>query len=475
MLVAVAVDACPQSYTFKITVQIYNITDGENMKKIYLFLIALIVAMPIVQAQIGVDNTNTYLITKKDGKPFFWLGDTGWELFHRLTREEALHYLDTRREQGFNVILSVALAEVNGIRQQNMYGDVPFSNIETLEWDITPGSDPKDAKQYDYWDHVDFIISEAAKRKMYIGLLPSWGDKVVPGAAGPVVFTTEESAYGYAKKLAERYKNQWNIIWILGGDRESVEYNNKNEIVADYRPIWRAMAQAVEDTYGKNVFIAYHPRGGTSSSQHLQQEEWLDMHAIQSGHGSRRDEVWKTIADDLKRTPKRPVLDMEPCYEDHPVNPWDGKWTRAERGYFDDYDVRARIYRGVFAGGCGAVYGHHQIWQFVDTTRNPPIWVGDTIIGWRKALTANAANHIHHLRDLMLSREDFNRVEDNSLVASDHGKDYTDQIIATRNLKATYAMIYLPRPEPVTINLRRLKTGKKVVSWFNPVTGKRKK
>ncbi len=28
-----------------------------------------------------------------DGSPFFYLGDTAWELFHRLTREEAQFYL----------------------------------------------------------------------------------------------------------------------------------------------------------------------------------------------------------------------------------------------------------------------------------------------------------------------------------------------------------------------------------------------
>ena len=91
---------------------------------------------------------------------------------------------------------------------------------------------------------------------------------------------------------------------------------------------------------------------------------------------------------------------------------------------------------------------------------------------WQRALTAKAANHIHHLKDLMLSRPDFNRVEDNSLVVSDRGSDYRDVIIATRNRKATYAMVYLPQPKPVEIDLNRLSNGRKRVSWFNPVTGK---
>jgi hypothetical protein len=38
--------------------------------------------------------------------------NVAWELCHRLTREEALHYLDTRASQGFNVILTVLVPEL---------------------------------------------------------------------------------------------------------------------------------------------------------------------------------------------------------------------------------------------------------------------------------------------------------------------------------------------------------------------------
>lgn len=40
-----------------------------------------------------------YLVTDR-GRPFFYLGDTAWELFHRLTREEAELYLKDRAGKG---------------------------------------------------------------------------------------------------------------------------------------------------------------------------------------------------------------------------------------------------------------------------------------------------------------------------------------------------------------------------------------
>lgn len=41
---------------------------------------------------------------EKDGEPFFWLGDTCWLLFSRMTPEEQAFYLHTRALQGFTVV-----------------------------------------------------------------------------------------------------------------------------------------------------------------------------------------------------------------------------------------------------------------------------------------------------------------------------------------------------------------------------------
>ena len=73
----------------------------------------------------------------------------------------------------------------------------------------------------------------------------------------------------------------------------------------------------------------------------------------------------------------------------------------------------------------------------------------------------------------MESPKDFNRMEDSLLIVSDRGSEYRDLIIATKNRAGKYAMIYLPRPTPIQVNLDRLHKGKKRITWFNPVTGKK--
>ena len=58
---------------------------------------------------IRVSPNKRFLVTE-NGDPFFWLGDTAWELFHRLNEEQAQHYFANRQEKRFTVIQAVLLA-----------------------------------------------------------------------------------------------------------------------------------------------------------------------------------------------------------------------------------------------------------------------------------------------------------------------------------------------------------------------------
>lgn len=119
------------------------------MKKLLLLL--LLIFPLLIQAQkLKVSANQRYLITE-DGKPFFWMADTAWELFHRCTKEEALIYLKKRASQGFNVIQAVALAELDGLEFPNPEGELPLI-------DLDPGK-----PNSKYFEHVDFIIQEADK------------------------------------------------------------------------------------------------------------------------------------------------------------------------------------------------------------------------------------------------------------------------------------------------------------------------
>ena len=90
-------------------------------------------------------------------QPFFWLGDTAWELFHRLNREEAERYLRNRAEQRFTVVQAVVLAELDGLREPNAYGHTPLRD-----------NDPTQPNE-EYFAHVDWIVARANALGLYVG------------------------------------------------------------------------------------------------------------------------------------------------------------------------------------------------------------------------------------------------------------------------------------------------------------------
>jgi hypothetical protein len=72
-------------------------------------------------------------------------------------REELEIYLDAREKQGFTVMqLTAVMSEerVWGSARTNMFGQKPFLNDDPGTPAVTPGNDPHDLTQYDYWDHL---------------------------------------------------------------------------------------------------------------------------------------------------------------------------------------------------------------------------------------------------------------------------------------------------------------------------------
>lgn len=91
-------------------------------------------------------------LVRASGKPFFWLGDSAWELFHRLNREEADRYLEDRAAKGFTVIQAVVLAELGGLDDPNPYGHAPL-----VERDPARPNEP-------YFQHVDYVATTTSGR-----------------------------------------------------------------------------------------------------------------------------------------------------------------------------------------------------------------------------------------------------------------------------------------------------------------------
>jgi Protein of unknown function (DUF4038)/Putative collagen-binding domain of a collagenase len=399
-----------------------------------------------------VSDNKRFLVTD-DGKPFFYLGDTAWELFHRLDRADADQYLQKRANQGFTVIQTVAIAEFDGHTAPNAYGHLPLVDLDPAKPAV------KDGDRNDYWDHVDYVVDKANANGLYVGFLPTWGrywhDKVKDGKP----LFTKENAEVYGEWLGKRYRDK-GLIWILGGDR-SVD-------TADQKEIIRAMARGLRKGDGGAHLMTFHPPGGAGSAQWLHGDDWLDFNMRQNGHGTEFTGRYDKTRADYDRTPTKPVIDGEPIYEAHPIS-----FNAKNLGHSVAADVRRALYWDLFSGACGHTYGHHSIWQFWKPGREP---INAPLVPWQEAMDAPGAKQMIHARRLLESRPVLTRVPDDTMIVTNRVATAVPgagryRFLATRDSAGTYLMVYAPVGRAFTVRMDKISGEKVKAWWFNPRTG----
>lgn len=411
-----------------------------------LSILLLLHISAVVEAQTGWNHgriqvtADGHYLEYADGTPFFWLGDTGWELFQKLDSSSIATYLENRRSKGFNVIQAVILTQ-----KPDPYGDKSLVDNDPLQ-PVEP-----------YFQRIDRIVKSAMEKGMVMALLPTWGDKVTGiRSKEPPIFDSV-NAYAYGLWLGRRYKDYPNIIWIAGGDHPAFVDT------ADWRPVFRAMINGLREGSQGRQLITYHPWGENSSTAYWREPKTLDVQMMQTGHAKHDITGWDWVHRDRGYQPTRPVLDGEPNYEDHPVN-WDRK-----NGYFRDYDVRKAIYRSVFAGACGVTYGHHAVWQFYTAADKTPFAYPDRY--WTEALDRPGAFQAGYLKKLMLSVPVNHRVPDDALIVEGQGEAGL-HCTAFRGDDGSYAMVYLPEGKEIALDMQWCAASHVRVAWFNPANGK---
>lgn len=403
-------------------------------------------------------SQNRRYFVKSDGTPFFYLGDTAWELFHRLNREEAKLYLENRAAKGFTVIQAVVLAELDGLNTPNPYGHTPLQDNDPTR--------PQEA----YFQHIDYIVDRAAQLGLYIGMLPTWGDKIDrKWGTGPEIFTPENARI-YGEFLGRRYRDR-PIIWMVGGDRDPV---NEQQLA-----IWRSIASGLRQGDDGRHLMTFHCQSNSATWFH--HEDWLDFNLFQSGHGAKDFPNYQTTTHNYQLSPAKPTLDGEPRYEDIPVRFWEieqpsKKWqglpivkqlAQYQRGVFDDYDVRQAAYWSLMAGAAGHTYGNNSVWQMWQPDR--PSFV-PAQIPWQAALDRPGATQMGYVRRLFESRPFTKLVPDASVLLSPTGTGagYT---AAARAEDGSFLFVYTATGNPVTVNLKAIKGNLATAHWYDPRTG----
>jgi len=423
-------------------------------------------------------SDNGRFLVRADGSPFFPLADTAWEMAWRLDREETAQYIRRRRLQKFNAVAVVAFPGESKGGQTNRYGDHPFelkgARYDPLRPLVAPGNRADRPDEYDYWDHLEYLIDTAKGAGMYVILLPAWGNCVAgdygTGAPSDEIIFDAGKARQYGYWIGRRFRDKSNLIWMLGGDRSAV-YGRR-----DYRPVFRAMAEglvlgAAGTRNGKPnyeaVLISYHPRKWQpNSSEWFHNDPWLSFNSIQD---QPKDQI-PAIEHDYALRPPKPTWLFEGGYE-----------HRQNR--YTPWHIRYQSYQTVFAGGFGVTYGNMHVYYFPraqDGARKDEGAAGEAK-DWELALNDPGGRQMGHLLELMdtLTPAQFlERVPDQKLIEGDAGgvRDgeglRSDRIQAARGARGDYALIYTANGRALRIRMDRLAGPALAAYWFDPRTGR---
>jgi len=430
-----------------------------NNKHIFLIIITLFLYIGMIVAQNERQqppwengalkvSANHRFLQHENGKPFFWLGETAWLLPSRLNRDEVNFYIGETAKSGYNVIQMSILHELDAM---NSYGHPALPN----GFDF---SDIDRDGEYSYWKHVDYIIKRAARHGIYIGIVCVWGGNVKSG------LISVEDARKYAEFLANRYKNEPNIIWLIGGDV-------RGDIMTD---VWKTMATTIRSIDPLHL-MTFHPFGRTMSATWFHNESWLDFNMFQSGHrryGQRRgdgdypieenteEDAWRFVERSFVYQPAKPVLDGEPSYEDIPQGLHDLNEPR-----WQAHDVRRYAYWSVFAGSFGHTFGHNSIMQMYRPGVSPAYGAKKP---WWEAIHDQGCQQMKHLKKLILAFPFFDRIPDQSVITGNNETQY-ERVIATRG--NDYLLVYNYTNRRMDIDMTKISGTRKKAWWYSPVNG----
>jgi hypothetical protein len=360
-------------------------------------------------------SINRRTFVDSDGQPFFWLGDTQWELCRAFSLAEAQTILQNRADKGFTV-LQVMLTGVGDGARPNRAGHAPWVDGDPAR--------PNEA----YFRHIDAVLDHARR----LGLV------LVLGVYHQVQADrfTPDLACAYARWVARRYRDMPHVMWSMYPRAEPA-----------YVPVCQALAAGLQEGDGGRHLITVHPDPSPASSSFLHHEPWLDFHSIQTW--AYVDQVYPMVRADCNLEPAKPVVMAEGAYE-----------AGTEYGFeVTPLWARRQAYHTVLAGGHHS-YGHNDSWRVLPT--------------WREALDAPGAVHVGVLRRVVEARSEWwNAVPDQGVFAEGAG-DGPLRNVAARSAKGDWVLAYLASRTTAAIRMDAITASTEVeASWIDPATGTR--
>ncbi len=284
----------------------------------------------------------------RDGKPFFWVGDTVWSAFTNAAPEEWKEYLDFRKAQGFNALQINTLPQWDRIRPDLGLYPYPLRRDGSLDYSADPN--PR------FLEKARLFCLMAAERGFTPVLVVDWAD-IVPDTWLSAIFPTHiwpvDAVEEHARRVACFFR-EFDPVYFVSGDTDF-----RGPLAEEYYLRTIRVLRAADP----HALLSMHLCGGFSDlSQTL--ADSLDFLVYQSGHVEGSEKTLESLPSTfLRNFPGKPLLNAEPCYEGMPHIP-DGGNTPTGKIY-GEADVLDACRRSILAGAkAGITYGANGLWSW---------------------------------------------------------------------------------------------------------------
>ena len=375
-----------------------------------------------------------------DGTPFLWLADTAWNGVLKARDEDWDRFLSRRREQGFTAVQFVSTHWRAFHRDKK--GETAYEGGERIR--INPR----------FFGRLDPKVAAINRHGLLAAPVILWA----LGDISPGIALSDEDAIKLARYILARW-GAYQVIWILGGDG-----NYKGKRAERWRRIGRAVFGDRHDR-----LVTMHPGGRSWVADEFRGEEWFDFIGYQSGHGDGVDHLrWLVFgppAQEWRREPPRPIVNLEPNYEAH--------LAYQSRQPFTAFHVRRALYWSLLISPtAGVTYGHHGIWFWAERPEIPTDHPGSGVAPpWWEAMEAEGAICVGHLKALFDSIPWWLLRPAQELLVEQPGTPQMPHkfIAAAKAEDGSLALIYTPEGGEIALRTELLELP--AARWFNPRTG----
>lgn len=367
-------------------------------------------------------SSNKHYLADSSGRPFFMVADTVWGMFQNVDVANAKKYIDIRKSQGFNTVMS------------NFF-------FHSYDQD-TPRGKPFNAgitsPNESWWKGVDEIVSYAQSQGMTMYVGPMWWRTHGGLDGGNTPSNADLTAYG--QFLGKRYANAKNVIWFIGGDDDNEKFYGPSD----------ALAQGLVGA-APGAILSYHNQDNAPA---MQSRSWHSFYSFQWNSNS---EPWPydLVKEHRGWSPTKPVLDMEPAYDPSTCCGSDRNTTAQKN--------RRSGWWAALAGSMGVVYGGpRSVWnlggesggQLPTADLNRPAAKETAVVGkvlsqynWASLVPDTGA----------------------TVVTGDRGSG-DSYVTAGASADGKLIIAYTPTKRSLSVDLSKL-SGPGTATWINPSTG----